>query len=105
MKLGEANHEKEVLESRKQTVHPHSTSNINIPEEHLSKIHTENAVLLHNCLFLRSTKTLQNFNSRWDLITVQSLYVSYSLQKGSTLKKTEFVWKLGMVTALGQDTD
>ena len=62
MKLGEANHEKEVLESRKQTVHPHSTSNINIPEEHLSKIHTENAVLLHNCLFLRLNKTLQNFN-------------------------------------------
>ena len=84
MKLGEANHEKEVLESRKQTVHPHSTSNINIPEEHLSKIHTENAVLLHNCLFLRSTKTLQNFNSRWDLTIVQSLYVydvSYSFRK------------------------
>ena len=84
VKLGEANHEKEVLESRKQTVHPHSTSNINIPEEHLSKIHTENAVLLHNCLFLRSTKTLQNFNSRWDLTIVQSLYVydvSYSFRK------------------------
>ena len=31
-----------------------ATSNINIPEEHISKIHTENAVLLHNCLFLRS---------------------------------------------------
>ena len=84
MKLGEANHEKEVLESRKQTVHPHSTSNINIPEEHLSKIHTENAVLLHNCLFLRWIKTLQNFNSLWDLTIVQSLYVydvSYSFRK------------------------
>ena len=84
MKLGEANHEKEVLESRKQTVHPHSTSNINIPEEHLSKIHTENAVLLHNCLFLRWIKTLQNFNSLWDLTIVQSLYVydvSYSFCK------------------------
>ena len=57
VELGEVEHEKEMLESRKQTVHPHSTSNINIPEEHLSKIHTENAVLLHNCLFLRSNKT------------------------------------------------
>ena len=26
-------------------------------------------------------------------------------QKGSTLKKTESVWKLGMVKAWGQDTD
>ena len=84
MKVGKAIHEKEVLENRNQTVHPHSTSNINIPEEHLSKIHTENAVLLHNCLFLRWIKTLQNFNSLWDLTIVQSLYVydvSYSFCK------------------------
>ena len=53
MELGEVEHEKEVLESRKQTLHPHSTCNINIPKEHISKIHTENAVLLHNCLYLR----------------------------------------------------
>ena len=55
MKLGEASHEKEVLESRKQTVHPHSTWNINIPEENISRMHTEKAVLLHNCLYIRST--------------------------------------------------
>ena len=54
MELGEVDHEKEVLESRKQTVHPHSTWNINIPEDHISKMHTEKAVLLHNCLYIRS---------------------------------------------------
>merc|ERR1712154_162252 len=53
MELGEVSHEKEVLESKKQTVHPHATSNINIPEEHISKMHSEKAVLLHNCLFTR----------------------------------------------------
>ena len=55
MELGEVEHEKEVLESRKQTVHPHSTWNINIPEENISRMHTEKAVLLHNCLYIRST--------------------------------------------------
>ena len=52
---GEVEHEKEMLESRKQTVHPHSTWNINIPEDHISKMHTEKAVLLHSCLYIRST--------------------------------------------------
>ena len=55
VELGEVEHEKEMLESRKQTVHPHSTWNINIPEDHISKMHTEKAVLLHNCLYIRST--------------------------------------------------
>ena len=55
VELGEVDHEKEVLESRKQTVHPHSTWNIIIPEDHISKMHTEKAVLLHNCLYIRST--------------------------------------------------
>ena len=51
--VGEVDHEKFVLESKKETVHPHATCNISIPEEHISKSHTENAVLLHNSLFLR----------------------------------------------------
>ena len=55
VELGEVEHEKEMLESRKQTVLPHSTWNINIPEDHISKMHTEKAVLLHNCLHIRST--------------------------------------------------
>ena len=55
VEVGEVEHEKEVLESRKQTLHPHSTWDINIPEDHISKMHTEKAVLLHNCLYLRST--------------------------------------------------
>ena len=53
MELGEVEHEKEVLESKKQTLHPHSTCNTNIPKEHISRMHSENAVLLHNCLYLR----------------------------------------------------
>ena len=55
VELGEVDHEKELLDSRKETVHPHSICNIELPKEHISKVHTENAVLLHNCLFSRLT--------------------------------------------------
>ena len=64
MSRGEAKLEKEVLESRKETVHPHAVATMNTPNEHISIIHTENAALVHNCLFLRSTKTVQNLNSQ-----------------------------------------
>ena len=54
VELGEVEHEKEVLDTRKQTVHPHSTSNIIIPKDHISKLHPENAALLHNSILLWS---------------------------------------------------
>ena len=54
MELGEVDHELTVLETKKETVFPHVICIIEIPKEHISKVHTENAVLLHNCLFLRS---------------------------------------------------
>ena len=57
MELGEVEHEKEVLESKKQTLHPHSTCNTKIPKEHISRMHSENAVLLHNCLYLKYTSS------------------------------------------------
>jgi len=64
MKLGEVEHGTEILETKKQTVHPHSISNINIPDKHISKIHSENAALVHNCLHIWSFfsgSILQNF--------------------------------------------
>ena len=51
--MGKVDHEKEVLETKKQTLFPHAVSNINLPDKHMSKIHTEKAALLHNCLFTR----------------------------------------------------
>ena len=64
MKLGEVENGTEILETKKQTVHPHSISNINIPDKHISMIHSENAALVHNCLHIWSFFSgfiLQNF--------------------------------------------
>ena len=64
MKLGEVENGTEILETKKQTVHPHSISNINIPDKNISMIHSENAALVHNCLHIWSFFSgfiLQNF--------------------------------------------
>ena len=66
MKLGEVSYVKDMLEIMTHSVHPHSQSNINIPGENISKIHTEKAALLHNCLTVSRPidKSVQNWNSR-----------------------------------------
>ena len=69
-------HEKEVLESKKQTLHPHSTCNITIPKEHISRMHSENAVLLHNCLYLRLTfQNPTDIVKKYNLIVFPRLYI------------------------------
>jgi len=45
--------EKEVLETKKSTVHPHSSWNIPLPDSNFSILHQQKAVLLHNSLFTR----------------------------------------------------
>jgi len=51
--MGEVGLEKETLESRKQTVHRHSSWSLKLPSEGLSFFRKEKAGMMHNAVFIR----------------------------------------------------